>query len=89
MSNLVKYQGYKGMVICIKKEFFPPEAPSLSSGNSNLQHEIIPKNSKDATVDANLLSECKETRASLLGMTWFLMRGLWQPYGLATNDISV
>jgi len=27
-----------------KKEFFPPEAPSLSSGNSNLQHEIIPKN---------------------------------------------
>jgi len=49
-----------------KKEFFPPEAPSLSSGNSNLQHEIIPKNSKDATVDANLLSECKETHLNIV-----------------------
>ena len=29
-----------------KKDFPPPEAPYLSSGNTNFQHEIIPQNSK-------------------------------------------
>lgn len=49
-----------------RKEFFPPETPTLSSVNTNLQHEILPKNSKEATVDAKLLGECKETHLNIV-----------------------
>lgn len=48
------------------KDFFPPEVPSLSSVNTNLHHVILPKNSKEATVDAKLLGESKETNLNIV-----------------------
>lgn len=49
-----------------KKDFPPPEAPSLSSGNTNFQHEIIPKTSKKTTVDVKHPSECKGTHLNII-----------------------
>ena len=55
MADLVKYQGYKGMVIWAKNIFL-----HLKHHHYHFHHEIIPKNRVKTSVDVNHPSEYKE-----------------------------
>jgi hypothetical protein len=61
-SKITNLQGENDLC---KEDSLPPEAASLSSQNKNIQNEIVPINSKEATIGAEILNESKEINSNV------------------------